>query len=298
MQRPLIAAIEAGGTKFNLTVGYSHDQPLEKIRFSTTHPEQTFQRCQAFLAEAADRHGPPAGIGIASFGPIDIRPDSPSYGTFMDTPKPGWTGADFRAALAQFRCPVVIDTDVNAAALAEYRARAMHGKSLAYITLGTGLGVGLCNDGSSLHSHLHPELGHLHSEALAGEPAGTCPFHPHCIEGLICGPALAKRWDIRPEQAPDDHPLWDNLAHHLATLCRTVTLAYSPHSIVLGGGVMQRPGLFQRLNAAFSSQIGNYLAHQLFPQGIDQFIEPPSYADAGLVGAFYLAHARLAGHEV
>ena len=35
-----------------------------------------------------------AALGIASFGPIELRRSSPAYGRLKPTPKPGWTGAD------------------------------------------------------------------------------------------------------------------------------------------------------------------------------------------------------------
>ncbi|MDN3638728.1 ROK family protein [Simiduia curdlanivorans] len=298
MQTPLIAAIEAGGTKFNLTVGYRVDQPLRQTRVDTTTPSETLRACQLFLRDAVNTYGPLAGIGIASFGPVCIDPNSPHYGQLLDTPKPGWSGADLRAALLEFNCPIRVDTDVNAAALAEYHARGFKDLSLAYVTLGTGLGVGLCNKGESLSTQLHPELGHLHSIPIKGEPNCTCPFHAGCIEGLICGPALAKRWQIEPKNAPTDHPLWDNVAHHLATLCHIITLAYSPHTLVVGGGVMQRAGMYERLQKAFQRHVGTYLGRHSFRTGIEQFIEPPRHVDAGLVGAFYLANTYLTGQPL
>ena len=63
--------------------------------------------------------------------------------------------------------------------------------SCAYITVGTGIGVGLVVNGKTVHGMLHPEGGHImagrmpNDLGLDGLPfLGTCPYHGDCIEGL------------------------------------------------------------------------------------------------------------------
>src|SRR3546814_19167622 len=98
----------------------------------------------------------------------------------LPTPKQGWSGAPVTEALTEgLTCPWAVDTDVNGAALAEYRWGA--GKdcsSLCYFTIGTGLGGGLLIDGRPVHGAMHPEIGHPRLRRVPGDTlAGTCPFH-------------------------------------------------------------------------------------------------------------------------
>lgn len=103
-------------------------------------------------------------IAIASFGPLHLKRDQ-NYGdlvSFASKQKKLWEGVSITKQLSSFymkHCS--IETDVNAAAIAEYRL-GNHGKinSLAYITIGTGVGVGLVINGKTVHGFLHPEGGH------------------------------------------------------------------------------------------------------------------------------------------
>lgn len=193
----LIGAVEAGGTKFVLALATFDGEIVAHSRLPTNTPVETWPAMQEFFTQNSARHGPISAFGIASFGPIDIDPGSAAYGTFTTTPKPGWSGARFHDALASFDAPIMVDTDVNGAAIGEWQAGAGQGcRTLAYTTIGTGVGTGIVRDGRSLMGISHFESGHIvPPQDQATDPfGGICPYHGNCIEGLASGPAIEKRW--------------------------------------------------------------------------------------------------------
>lgn len=294
MTKPLLAAIEAGGTKFNLAVGYGSDETLRQTRINTEHPQQTLEKCARFFKQAQQDFGSIDALGIGSFGPISLNNESTHYGAILNTPKPDWSNVNLVDFFSnELACPISLDSDVNAAALAEHSARSDSG-NLIYITVGTGVGVGVCIEGSTLKGQLHCELGHLAAELLPGESPGVCYAHKNCVEGLICGPALKLRWGEELETTSSEHPLWQSTAHYLAQLCSAITLAYSPYTIVVGGGVASSGYLLGPLREVFSEIMTGYLPEESFPQGLHQFIDTPYYKDkAGLVGAYMLASKKI-----
>lgn len=293
MSKPLLASIEAGGTKFNVAVGYEQDRWLKELCIKTEAPSVTLSQCAEFLQQAESEFGALAAIGVAAFGPINLKASSTRYGTILNTPKVGWSNVNlFEYFSAQFSCPVSIDTDVNAAALAEYHRRNTDG-NLVYVTVGTGVGVGVCIDGHTLRGQLHPELGHLSVDRLANEKDGVCVAHGACIEGLISGPALKKRWNVELESVTAAHPLWQSSGYYLARLCSAITLAYSPNRIVVGGGVTQSGFLLPPTQKIFTQIMACYLPDESFPDGIESLIDRPMLDDsAGIVGAFLLAENK------
>lgn len=294
MQNHLIGAIEAGGTKINISVGYTPNESLVAARITTEAPEITLPACVDFLRKAQMKYGPLSALGIACFGPIDITPHSTVYGTILNSPKKAWCNHNILVPFKQFNCPITLDTDVNAAAYAEHPHRPNTQCNSVYITVGTGVGVGVVIDGITLTGELHPELGHCHSERVPNEPQGVCLHHGDCIEGLISGPALKQRWNIAPEDAKPDHPMWDSVAFHLARLCYTTTLAYSPKHIVVGGGVLQNDFILHKVHRYFGQLSRGYLPGKAEPQDLSDFIKTPSYSNgAGLAGAFLQAREQI-----
>lgn len=279
--------IETGGTKLlaRLVCG---DTVLAEQRWATTTPGAAEAELLAFAAGV-----PLAGAGIAAFGPVVVDPAALDYGEVLATPKPGWTGANLRAALAgKLGVPVAIDTDVNAAALAEAAMGAGQGcASVAYVTVGTGLGAGLARGGRTLTGALHPEMGHVPVLRFEGDATpSACPFHPSCAEGMAAGPALRQRLEGRRlEDSPADFAA---VADYLGQLFATLVLAWSPHRIVVGGGVMEVPGLraaaVERLHVA----LGGYGVGSAATAA--DFIRPAALEHAGLEGALILARQAAA----
>ncbi len=296
--RPLVGGIEAGGTKFVCALGTGPDDVRVHERIATTTPEETIGKAIDFFRQQADSTGVPKAIGIASFGPIDPEPQSPSFGFITSTPKPGWRNTDLVGPVrAAFGVPVGFDTDVNVAALGEHAWGAGQGvDDLIYLTIGTGIGGGGLVNGRLMHGLIHPEMGHMRipHDRQRDPYAGHCPFHGDCLEGLACGPAISQRWQAASETLPADHPAWALEAHYLALALVNVICTLSPERIILGGGVMSARQLFPLIRNEVQKLLNDYVQSPAILQDIDNYIVPPGLGDrAGVLGAFALAQ-RLA----
>jgi fructokinase len=285
--------IEAGGTKFVCMVASGPDDVRAEERFPTTSPAETIGQAVAFFRQQA-REVALAGIGVGSFGPVDLDPASPTFGFITTTPKPGWANTDFAGVLrAAVDVPVEFDTDVNAAAFGEYRwGAAQYLDPVIYLTIGTGIGGGVICNGRPLHGLVHPEMGHMlmrHDRELDPFP-GVCPYHGDCFEGLASGPAMKQRWGQPAETLPGDHPAWNIEAHHIALALTNLVLNYSPRRIVLGGGVMQNEGLFPLVRRQVQQLLNGYVQSPQILKEIDRYIVPPALENrAGVLGAIALA---------
>jgi fructokinase len=279
------AGIELGGTKILCRLMGRDGAWLGEARFATSTPAQALADLKAFLRGRAV-----SALGVASFGPIGLDPSGADYGRLLATPKPGWGGFDLRGALqAQFPVPLALDTDVNAAALAEQACGAGRGlSSVAYVTVGTGIGAGLALEGRTLRGALHPEAGHLRLRRRAGDDApSSCPFHEDCAEGLASGRAVAHRLGER-RSLTEDPWTFALAAAYLGELAASLVLCWSPHRIVLGGGLMATEGLRGAVAQAMHGTLGDYLPG---PARDPRYLSAPALADAGLEGALMLARA-------
>ena len=296
-QFPLLVGIEAGGTKFVCVAGTGPDDIRAETRIPTTTPAETFTRVVAFLQEVQRQHGPMAAIGVATFGPIDLHPGSPTYGYIMNTPKKDWAHVDFLGALRRyFPVPMAFDTDVNGAALGEWRWGAAAGlDTFIYLTVGTGIGGGGMVEGRLMHGLVHPEMGHMLLRRPPGEDfPGICPFHKDCLEGLASGPAIEVRWGRSPQELSPDHPAWDLEADYLAQALHAFICILSPQRIILGGGVMHQAHLFPRIRARVLASLNGYIQHAAILEDMDSYIVPPGLGDrAGSLGALALAERAL-----
>lgn len=291
--RTIYGGIEAGGTKWVCAIGRGPDAILTDARFPTTTPAETLDHAISFFQ--SHRHlGPLAALGVGSFGPVDLDPHSPTYGSITSTPKPGWANTGVASALHQaLGVPVAVDTDVNAAALGEYRWGAAQGCAVAiYLTIGTGIGGGAIVDGRLLHGLVHPEIGHMRlPHDWQRDPfSGSCPYHGDCLEGLACGPALARRWGQPAETLGADHPAWGLQAHYLALALVNLICTLSPQRIIVGGGVMDQPQLLPLVRAEVQQLLNGYIQASAILQEIDRYIVPPALGSrAGVLGALALA---------
>ena len=286
--KPLIGGIEAGGTKFVLAVGHSPSEIIERHEIPTRDPANTL----ALASEWFEGHGLISALGIASFGPVDLDRSSPLWGHITNTPKPGWENCDLAGYFAErLGVPIGFDTDVNGAALAEYHLGAgQSAKSLAYVTVGTGIGGGLVLDGKAVHGAAHAEMGHILPRRHADdrEFKGICPHHGDCLEGLASGPAIKARWGASLSELPADHIAHEIIASYLAQLAHSLIAMTAVEIIVLGGGVMKSAGLLARVDHRASE-----LAAAYFPGGSKHRIVSPGLGqNAGLAGALMLAPSK------
>jgi len=282
----MLGGIEAGGTKFVLAVGPSPDAILARHTIPTRDPASTLVEASEWFAA----QGGIAALGIGSFGPVELDRASEQWGFITNTPKPGWANCDLAGFFAaRLGVPVGFDTDVNAAALAEYAAAGGAGGGLAYLTIGTGIGGGLVLDGRPVHGIAHPEMGHVyprrHPQDLAF--AGICPAHGDCLEGLASGPAVIARWGVSLSDLPGDHPGHAIIADYIAQACHMLFASLAVGEIVIGGGVANTPGLIARVAERARALDNGYL-----PGGPRHRILPPRLGgDAGITGALMLAEA-------
>jgi fructokinase len=290
---PLWGGIEAGGTKTVCAVGTGPDDLRAEIRIPTTRPAETIHRVLVFFREQA-QHGPLAAVGIASFGPVDRNPDSPSFGYITTTPKPGWANTDLAGSVTDgLGTPVGFDTDVNAAALAEQQWGAAQGlDDFVYLTIGTGIGGGGMVNGRLIHGLSHQEMGHI---CIPHDPAldrfdGSCPYHGDCLEGLAAGPALEARWGQPGAALGEDHPAWPLEAEYLALGLVNLICILVPQRIILGGGIMQQPRVFPLVRQRVQELLNGYLHVPKILDQIDDYIVPPRLGNrAGVLGAILLA---------
>lgn len=293
MQR-LYGAVEAGGTKFICLVGSGPGDIRDQARFETTTPDATLRQTLNFLTSAQERFGALAGVGIASFGPVELRRESPAYGSITSTPKAGWANVDIVGPVRKaLNAPVGFDTDVNAAALGEHRWGVAQGlDTFLYLTVGTGIGGGGMVNGELMHGLVHPEMGHVRipHDREADPFAGACPFHGDCLEGLASGPAMKARWLQPAEQLPPGHPGWALEARYLALALVNLVCTLSPQRIIMGGGVMSSGLLFPLLRQQVLELLNNYVRAPQLLDDVDRYIVPPWLGgQAGVLGALALA---------
>ena len=287
--KTLYGTLEAGGTKMVLSIGNEENELTEQTSIPTGTPEETIPKMAAWFRERKIR-----ALGIGTFGPVDLNPNSSTYGWITKTPKPGWGMTPLLPALREaLQIPVKIDTDVNAAALAEWQLGAAKGlNSCLYITVGTGIGAGLVVEGKLVHGLMHPEMGHmlLRPGSKDQTPVGFCPYHAGCAEGLASGPALEKRWGMKAALLPPEHEAWELEAGYLAQLCANAILAISPEKIILGGGVMQQKHLFPLIREKTKTLLGGYICSDQILNHISSYITEPGLGTrSGALGALLLA---------
>lgn len=289
----LFGAIEVGGTKIVCGVASDPTNFIVTKRIPTRDPETNLLEIVEFFEACIAEHGDLASIGVASFGPIDIDPKSDSYGTFLKTPKVGWSEFALKKHLADaLSVPVSITTDVNGALLAEAAFGAAQGVSNAvYVTVGTGLGGGILVNGDLVSGFMHPEIGHM--RIPSNGIVGSCPFHGNCLEGLVCGPAIAKRAGRDAQLIDADDAIWGEVAVNLADMCVNLLTVLSTELIIIGGGVMGVEGLLSKIRKQTEKRLSGYLPIDSRVGSIEKLIVLPSLGDqSGLTGALLLAKGR------
>lgn len=289
----LYGGVEAGGTKFVCCVASSPQNIVEEIRFVTTTPQETLGKTARFF-EPFVRDGRIQSVGVGCFGPLDLNPGSPTYGSIAATPKPGWSHTDVRGRLQQsLKVHIAIDSDVNAAAIGETIWGASQGCDPSlYLTIGTGIGGGYLKDGKPLIGLLNLEMGHIRiPHDRERDPfEGSCPFHGDCFEGLASGPAIQRRLGVKGAMVPENHPFWDLEAEYIASALMNYILTLSPRRIILGGGVLQRDFLFPKVRSRVLELLNGYVDSRSVLEAIDQYIVPPGLGNqSGSMGAIALA---------
>lgn len=282
----ILGALEAGGTKMVCAIGDEKGHIQEKISIPTKTPAETIPQLIDFYGKYQIQ-----ALGIGCFGPIDLDPDSKTYGYITSTPKLAWQNYNivgvFQEALG---CPIGFDTDVNGSVLGEATfGQAAGKKCVVYLTIGTGVGAGIYIEGKLLHGMLHPEAGHVLIQKRSSDTfAGKCPFHNRCLEGLAAGPAIEARWGKKAVELADKAEVWDLEAYYIAQALVNYILTLSPDMIILGGGVMHQEQLFPLIRSYVKEMLNGYIRTKELEQ-MEKYIVPASLQDnQGILGALEL----------
>lgn len=288
----LLGAIEGGGTKFVCGIGTTDGEIVDRVSFPTTTPEATLGQAMEFFANKGIQ-----AIGIGTFGPIDVNPQSPAYGSVTNTPKAYWSGYRIVEHVKRhFDLPVGFDTDVNAAALGEATWGAAKGlDSCLYMTIGTGIGAGAIVQGKLVHGLTHPEMGHILVRRHPDDSyEGHCPFHKDCLEGLAAGPAIEDRWNRKALELDNAHSAWELEGYYIAQALVNYMLILSPEKIILGGGVMNQSQLFPIIREQVCKLLNGYIQHPALAADNECYIVQPGLGgNSGLCGALALAKQAL-----
>jgi fructokinase len=289
----VFGAIETGGTKTIMGVLNREGNILQCSTIPTDKPENTLSAMIEYFSGKNI-----VALGISSFGPLDLNPASSTYGNITSTPKLGWQNVPLRSQLqTALHIPIGIDTDVIGAALGEITfGNANNLDIFLYVTVGTGIGGGVIAQGKPLRGFWNPSFGHMSLAPHKDDPCpqGFCSFHDGCLEGLASGSAIAKRWQMKAEILPPDHPAWEIESYYLGQMCANAILILSPQKICIGGGVMQREFLFPMIRNETLKRLGGYVQNRVILEEIDSYIVPPSLGfQSGIMGAFVLAKQAL-----
>lgn len=286
-----LGALEAGGTKMVCAIGDETGTIYEQVSIPTTTPEETVPKIIEYFQDKGIE-----ALGIATFGPVDVNPDSPSYGRILDTPKLPWRQYPLLQNLKEaLQVPMNLDTDVNGSCLGEMTYGGAKGlDSVMYITIGTGIGVGIAIGGKLVHGMLHPEAGHILIAPVAGdENHCICPYHTSCLEGLAAGPSIEKRWGLKAVELVDRTEVWELESEYLAQAITNFIFTVSPQRIILGGGVMHQMQLFPLIRKKVLEKVNDYIRTPELAD-IDTYIVPASLNDdQGILGCIRLAELGL-----
>lgn len=298
----LYGALETKGRRMLCAIGNENGQILERTAIPTTTPEETMPKIIEFFKpklELEDSEGEAmTALGVASFGPVDVRENSKTYGTILHTPKIAWRNFPLLKTLKEAlnNIPVGFDTDVNAALLAETTWGAARGLTdAAYVTIGTGIGMGAMSGGKLTHGMLHPEAGHIKMSIVDGDNyKGHCPSHGTCFEGMASGLAIAERWGKSPKELADNPEVWDLEAKYIAQALTAIVYILSPQKIILGGGIMRQAQLFPLVRKYVLENINEYIDTKEL-RNINSYICPASLTgNEGVIGALKLADMEAA----
>ena len=282
----LIGALEAGGTKMVCAVGKEDGSVLEQVSIPTTTPEAAILQILEYFTSKEI-----GALGVAAFGPVDVKPASPTYGFILNTPKIPWRNCDLLGQLKrELAIPIGLDTDVNGSCLGEMTYGCARGlENVIYITIGTGVGVGVCCGGKLVHGMLHPEGGHILLSRHPKDPkGGICPNHPNCLEGFACGPSIEARWGKKAAELADEPLVWEIESYYIAQALVDFIMILSPQKIILGGGVMHQEQLFPLIRRQVKEMVGGYLSTPEL-EDLEHYIVPASLGgDQGIMGCIKL----------
>ncbi len=282
----LYGGLEAGGTRMVCALGYADGTIIDRQSFATTTPDDAIPKVIDYFKDKEI-----CALGIGSFGPVDVNPDSETYGSILESPKLSWQNYPIKTVLENaLSVPIKIDTRANGACLGEMTfGCARNIDNVGYVTIGNGIGAGMAVNGQLVHGMGHPEFGHiLISRVPDDDYKGSCPFHPSCFESLASGPAIEGRWGKSAEELTDRQEVWDMEADYIAQGLMAMVLTIAPRKIILGGGVMHQLQLFPLIRQKLLEKLAGYIRTKEL-KDIDSYVVPASLGDdQSIMGAVQL----------
>ncbi|WP_300347929.1 ROK family protein [Clostridium sp.] len=202
---------------------------------------------------------------------------------------PNYTGVEIKKIMEEeFNIPCSVENDVNCAALGEFYCGAGKGsKSMACLTVGTGIGGALIFDGNILHgfSNSAGEIGymmidgeHIQNLASARVLVNKVAYRKGLDSKSINGKFVFKGYEEGDEICVEEVK---NLADILALGISHIVYLVNPEIIVLGGGIMAREDILRPL---IERNLKKYLIESVYNNTKLAFAELKN--NAGMIGAF------------
>lgn len=245
MSAPRIG-VDIGGTKIDVVVMGDGDQMLARHRLPVTRgPEGVVaSACAAVEAATAD-----AGVSVSSAAGVGIGiPGAVRHGVVEHALNLDIVRLDLAAALRErWAVPVVVENDVNVAALGAWHLLGDGSSSVAYLNVGTGLAAGLILDGRLWRGGRGAagEIGHISIDPAG--PVGADGL-PGGLETYASGSGLVQQWGREGSAAvdvlsaahagdPRARQIHAGLMHGVATAVRVLVLTLDVDHVMLGGGL-------------------------------------------------------------
>ncbi len=280
----MILAIDIGGTKFTLAAFDGGRMVRRESRATDAEGGREWMLAQ--ISEVVrswnDLRFERCGIGFG--GPVNYA----AQRVVMSTHVGGWRDFDLVGYVRELTgAPVVMDNDANVGAIGEAEFGAGRGYSpLFYMTLSTGIGGGIYEDGRVWRGadSYGGEIGHL--TIRPDGPECLCGARG-CLERMCCGLWLARDYGRPARELMQDAEFVDRYVVNLALGLKAAIMLLNPARIVIGGGISKAGDrLFVPLRTELRRQITAWSAAR-----ID--VVPASLGDDSVIwGAFRLAQPK------
>lgn len=310
--------VDIGGTNIKIGIVNENGRPVASDSFATQAsdgPEAIVATIKSQVASLVQKAGMSysdmAGVGIGSPGPLD-----PTGGIIIATPNlKGWKNVPLRDMVSKATgLPAILENDANAAAYGEFWAGAGKGdlvKHLVMLTLGTGIGGGIVENGQLIRGKFGyaAELGHvivqpngrlcgcgqrgcIETYASASNVAKIAierlnTHEPSSLKKVLEDKGKVSSKDVFEHATQGDKlavKLVDETADYLALLCVNVCRFLDPQMIVFAGGmILAGDFLFDRIQASFKRQTWTIVDDQV------RIVPAELGNDAGFIGAAAVA---------
>ena len=258
-----VIAVDVGGTLCRVVLADLDGEVRFSSSVATHQPgrstlESVFDAVDIALEHAGGLSTRVAALGVGVPG-IVTHPG----GIVTRCPNVGWVGVPVGRMLQdRFKLPVVVENDVNLAALGEaWRGAAQGMSDFAVVAIGTGIGAGIVAGGELLHGR-HHAAGEVGAMVPGIASLSQAPDDTGYLEAVGAGPGIAQRaWSLAQSnpratafrtldviRAEDVFRFWhdgdpiaaaviDELVNYVSLLAINIAAILDPEIIILGGSV-------------------------------------------------------------